>query len=77
MVDPNTQSPSIVELPIDCGLPVRGVLDYPVMALTLPVSPDEKSAWNGKANIWRGTQAQYDLLTPDNNTIYIITAASS
>ena len=26
--------------------------------------------------IWRGTQAQYDLLTPDSNTIYIITSAS-
>jgi hypothetical protein len=26
--------------------------------------------------IWRGTQAQYDLLTPDDNTIYIITSAS-
>ena len=78
MVDPNTQLPSVVELPIDCGLPVRGVLDYPVMALTLPVSPDEKTAWNGKANIWRGTQAEYDLIqTPDNNTIYIITAPTS
>lgn len=28
------------------------------------------------AKIWRGTQAQYDLLTPDDNTIYIITSAS-
>ena len=28
------------------------------------------------ATIWRGTQAQYDLLTPDSNTIYIITSAS-
>ena len=29
---------------------------------------------NSKASIWRGTQAQYDLIdTPDDNTIYIIT----
>lgn len=26
----------------------------------------------GITNIWKGTQAEYDQLTPDNNTIYII-----
>ena len=40
------------------------------------VTTGEKYTWNNKANIWRGTQAEYDLLTPDNNTIYIITSAS-
>ena len=40
------------------------------------VTTGEKHTWNNKANIWSGTQAQYDLLTPDDNTIYIITSAS-
>ena len=31
---------------------------------------------SGYAKLWTGTQAQYDLLTPDSDTIYIITAAS-
>lgn len=31
---------------------------------------------SGYAKIWSGTQAQYDLLTPESDTIYIITAAS-
>lgn len=39
------------------------------------VTTGEKYTWNNKANIWRGTQAEYDLLTPDNNTIYIIIPA--
>ena len=39
------------------------------------VTTGEKYTWNNKANIWRGTQVQYDAITtPDNNTIYIITA---
>ena len=38
------------------------------------VTTGEKYTWNNKANIWKGTQAEYDLIqTPDNNTIYIIT----
>lgn len=38
------------------------------------VTTGEKYDWNNKANIWRGTQAEYDLIsTPDDNTIYIIT----
>lgn len=38
------------------------------------VTTGEKYDWNSKANIWRGTQAEYDLInTPDDNTIYIIT----
>jgi len=37
----------------------------------------ERNIWNNKANIWRGTQAEYDLInTPDDNTIYIIISAS-
>lgn len=37
------------------------------------VTTGDKYNWNNKANIWRGTQAEYDLIqTPDNNTIYII-----
>ena len=41
------------------------------------VTTGEKYTWNNKANIWRGTQAEYDLIqNPDNNTIYIIQAAS-
>jgi hypothetical protein len=37
------------------------------------VTTGEKYTWNNKANIWRGTQAQYDALSSyDNNTIYII-----
>ena len=41
------------------------------------VTTGEKYTWNNKANIWSGTQAQYDLIgSPDNNTIYIITSAS-
>jgi hypothetical protein len=42
------------------------------------VTTGEKYTWNNKANIWSGTQAQYDALSPnyDSNTIYIITAAS-
>ena len=40
------------------------------------VTTGEKYTWNNKANIWRGTQAQYVQLTPDDNTIYIITPAS-
>ena len=41
------------------------------------VTTGDKYNWNNKANIWRGTQAQYDAITtPDNNTIYIITSAS-
>lgn len=31
---------------------------------------------SGYAKLWSGTQAQYDLLTPESDTIYIITAAS-
>ena len=39
------------------------------------VTTGEKYTWNNKANIWRGTQAEYDLInTPDDNTIYIITS---
>lgn len=39
------------------------------------VTTGEKYIWNNKANIWRGTQAEYDLInTPDDNTIYIITS---
>lgn len=38
------------------------------------VTTGEKYTWNNKANIWRGSQADYDLLTPDDNTIYIITS---
>ena len=42
------------------------------------VTTGEKYNWNNKASIWSGTQAQYDLiLSPDPNTIYIITTASS
>ena len=41
------------------------------------VTTGEKYIWNNKANIWSGTQAQYDLIqSPDPNTIYIITSAS-
>ena len=40
------------------------------------VTTGDKYNWNNKANIWRGTQAEYDLLTPDNNTIYIIIPTS-
>lgn len=40
------------------------------------VTTGEKYNWNNKANIWSGTQAEYDLLTPDPNTIYVITPAS-
>lgn len=40
------------------------------------VTTGEKYNWNNKANIWRGTQAEYDLInTPDDNTIYIIIPA--
>ena len=39
------------------------------------VTTGEKYNWNNKANIWRGTQDEYDLITPDDNTIYIITPA--
>ena len=39
------------------------------------VTTGEKYTWNNKANIWRGTQAEYDLLTPDDNTIYVIIPA--
>lgn len=41
------------------------------------VTTGEKYNWNNKANIWRGTQDEYDALDPDydNNTIYIITPA--
>lgn len=39
------------------------------------VTTGEKYNWNNKANIWSGTQAEYDLLTPDPNTIYVITPA--
>lgn len=39
------------------------------------VTAEEKQTWNNKANIWSGTQAEYDLLTPDPNTIYVITPA--
>ena len=40
------------------------------------VTTGEKYDWNNKANIWRGTQAEYDLInTPDDNTIYIIIPA--
>ncbi len=31
---------------------------------------------SGYAKLWTGTQAQYDLLTPDSDTIYIITSVS-
>ena len=37
------------------------------------VTTGEKYNWNHKAEIWHGTQAEYDLLTPDPNTIYVIT----
>ncbi len=38
------------------------------------VTTGEKYTWNNKANIWRGTQDEYDLIqNPDDNTIYIIT----
>jgi hypothetical protein len=41
------------------------------------VTTGEKYTWNNKANIWSGTQVQYDLIqSPDSNTIYIITSAS-
>ena len=41
------------------------------------ITKTERNIWNNKANIWRGTQAEYDLIqTPDNNTIYIITSVS-
>jgi hypothetical protein len=43
------------------GFTIRGVLNNPITEF---------------AKVWRGTQAEYDLLTPDNNTIYIITSAS-
>lgn len=38
------------------------------------VTTGEKYTWNNKANIWTGTQVQYDALAPnyDSNTIYII-----
>ena len=41
------------------------------------VTTGEKYNWNNKANIWKGTQDEYDALDPDydNNTIYIITPA--
>ena len=62
------------------GFPVRGILE-------ITTNEFDKVAFTGNYNdlknkptipsIWRGTQAQYDLLTPDNNTIYIIEAASS
>jgi hypothetical protein len=40
------------------------------------VTTGEKYTWNNKANVWRETQAEYDLIaSPDSNTIYIITAS--
>lgn len=40
------------------------------------VTTGEKYTWNNKANIWSGTQAQYESLSSyDPNTIYIITAS--
>ena len=41
------------------------------------VTTGEKYNWNNKANIWRGTQDEYEALDPDydDNTIYIITPA--
>lgn len=37
------------------------------------VTTGDKYNWNNKANVWRGTQNEYDLIqSPDNNTIYII-----
>lgn len=63
-----------------CGMPIR-----PVTNIASNIAPS-KVAFSGSYNdltdkptipvIWRGTQAQYDLLTPDDNTIYIITSAS-
>lgn len=42
------------------------------------VTTGEKYIWNNKANIWSGTQAEYDLIqTKDPNTIYIITPPGS
>lgn len=44
----------------------KAVADYAVQSLT-----------TGGKKIWCGTQAEYDLLTPDANTLYFITEASS
>ena len=42
----------------------KAVADYAVQALT-----------TGGKKIWCGTQAEYDLLMPDANTLYFITAS--
>ena len=40
---------------------------------TVHITSTERTTWNGKANVWTGTKAQYDVIpTKDPNTIYLI-----
>lgn len=40
------------------------------------VTTGEKYNWNNKANIWKGTQDEYELISiPDDNTVYVIIPA--
>lgn len=61
------------------GCPVRAVLDgYSNTASKVAITGSYNDLTDKPTIpvIWSGTQAQYDLLTPDSNTIYIITSAS-
>lgn len=41
-----------------------------------PVNADVNELTGGITKIWTGTQAQYDALTPADDTLYIITPAA-
>lgn len=61
------------------GFYVRGVIDKPgyiANKVAITGSYNDLTDKPTIPQIWSGTQAQYDLLTPDSNTIYIITSAS-
>lgn len=61
------------------GCSVRGVMDHESnKVFKVAITGDYNDLINKPTipTIWSGTQAQYDLLTPDSNTIYIITSAS-
>ena len=61
----------------DAGYTIRAVLDEPreLNKMVVKGAYDYLQNKSSLAKVWRGTQAQYDAITtPDNNTIYIITA---
>ena len=76
-VNTNTTYSSMTQAQLDDGTSTTGYRITPALLRDNFYTETEVDTLMGGKKIWAGTQAEYDLLTPDADTLYFITESSS